>query len=338
MKVKSISDIAYLAGVSKSTVSRALNNSSKISQKTKDLIEQIAKENNFAISEKASGLSNEKSGVIGCLYAKKFINNFQTMDARDNFQSSIITLLAYEYAHQKIDLLLMHADDKQSDWKKNYYLTKKVDGFIVLPPYSWDSKLLSNFIEMDVPFVSWHRPLQNLVYPSVIVDNYEGSQKIMQHLYNTGKRKIAYIGNTWESIEMEERFNGVISSYKKLKLDFKQEYLKKVDYGFQGGFDAAFELLTQIDPPDAIYASADLLAIGAINAAKKLNYSIPEDVAICGFDNMHISESYSPSLTTMDQAPNLIAKLMVSTLNKRIDKKSIDNPVITPQLIVRDST
>jgi DNA-binding LacI/PurR family transcriptional regulator len=333
--VQTIADIARLCGVSKSTVSRALNDSPLISTETKERVRTMAKEHNFQINVSARRLSLQRSRTIAFV-----VHAHQTKDVfslADLFFLEVLgaissTLLAFHY-----DLLVANVDPNDPAWPHQYLDTGRVDGFILLISTRKHFHI-KTLVEMKAPFIVWNNVrLPDDSYCSVNNDNFSGGKLATGHLLQIGKRRIAFVGGPVEEYETQRRYDGYAAAL--------QENGQAVDpalvtYGDWTSESAAEQMRKQLETTpdlDAVFANSDLMAVGVINILREHGRRVPQDVAVVGYDDLSIARFNSPPLTTISQNIPLVGKLLAQNLIQNIETGLVTNVIIPAELIIRES-
>ncbi len=333
--MSTIYEIAKIAGVSPTTVSKVINNYPDVSDKTRAKIKKILDEENFLPNSQAQFLSTKKTWTLGIVY-------FENLGVGLNhpFFSGVIEAFKMQSDKYGYSLLFGSKNDRiKNDTFLEYFQYRCVDGIAIICTDPTDKETLE-LIESDFPIVVIDMFNENT--STVTSDNIQGCTLALNYLYSLGHRKIAHIqgvaqAENWPS---SIRKNTYIEMMKKLNLDIPEGYIVDgVNFDVSGGYDAMKELLALKDRPTAVFASGDKLAIGAIDAIKDAGLSVPEDISIVGFDNIEIAKYVTPKLTTIRQNCQEIGKTAVDILIEQINKKEKlkINKVIPVELIERDS-
>lgn len=331
-KIKSIKDIAKSLGVSKSTVSRALNDSPLISDDTREKIQAFAKEHSFCINQTARSLSIQKTGIIAFVLPEK--KKKHECNSDDPFMAELLGSLVRNLNYSGYDLLIIHANINSNDWINKYIDGKLVDAIITLSCPVIDS--IFNIVnKRDMPFIQISKISEDK--NSVSCDDYNGAIMAIKHLYETGKRNIAFIGGIKEDSETILRYNGYIEALKKYNLEIDTDLIDYGDYSPGSGYDAMKRILETNKKIDAVFVCSDVMACCAMDAIKENNLKIPEDVSVIGFDDT-VSNLCRPELTTIHQDISLLAKECVNVLLNYIETGIISQKVLPVKLIKRDST
>lgn len=332
ISVKTIADIARLAGVSKSTVSRALNDSPLIGEETKAKIRSIARQYNFQINIPARRLSMKQSRTIAFVthaYHKEF-------SVADLFGLEIMGGISNGLAKQGYDMLVIHVDPQDTKWAHLYFDTGRVDGFILMTSSRKQSHVKA-LLEIGAPFITWGVAQPNQKYCSVTGDNFIGGKMAAAHLLSRGRRKIGFIGGPDYEMEVQHRLNGYKSALQEAGQTVEDELIEYGDFSNTSGAEAMRRLLNKSPDIEAAFVNSDLMAIAAMDVIRANRKTIPEDVAVVGYDDLSIAEHSNPPLTTIRQNIPLAGKLLAQNLIQFLASGMVTNVTIPVELIVRQS-
>lgn len=332
--VKTIADIARLAGVSKSTVSRALNDSPLIGEETKAKIRSIARQHNFQINAPARRLSMKQSRTIAFVthaYHKDF-------SVADLFGLEIMGGISNGLAKQGYDMLVIHVDPQDTKWAHQYFDTGRVDGFILMTS-SRKQYHMKALMEINAPFIIWGIPTNtNQKYSSVTGDNFTGGKLATEHLISLGRKRIGFIGGPEDEIEVQHRFNGYKSALEEAGRTVSNELIVYGEFYNVMGAVGIKRLLESSPDIDAVFINSDLMAISAMDAIREAGKKVPEDIAVVGYDDLSIAEHSNPPLTTIRQNIPLAGSLLAQNLIQYIQSGMPTNASIPVELVVRKST
>ncbi len=331
--VKTIADIARLAGVSKSTVSRALNDSPLIGDETKERIRAIAKKHNFRINNPARQLSLKQSHTIAFVthaYHKEF-------SVADLFGMEIMGGVASGLAESGYDMLVVHVDPRETEWAHMYLDTGRVDGFILMTSMR-KSDHIQELIEMDAPFIAWGPPKPRMTYCSVSGDNQSGGRLATEYLIQAGRERIAFLGGPKDELEVRYRFEGYERALQEAGRSIDPELLAHGDFTDTSGASAMNVLMEQAPELDAVFVNSDLMAIAAMKVLREQGRRIPDDVAVVGYDDLSIAANCNPPLTTVRQNVPLAGKMLAQNLLHYLRTGAVTNTSMPVELIVRQST
>ncbi|HKE94233.1 MAG TPA: LacI family DNA-binding transcriptional regulator [Povalibacter sp.] len=338
MKGKATShDIAYLAGVSQPTVSRALRGSPTVNEETRKRILQIAQELNYKVDKNASSLRSQQCGTLALLFFED-----PTLDDSliNPFFLSMLGSLTRACALQGYDLLISF-QQLSSNWHTDYQDSNKADGIILLGYGDYLEYLarLEQLIDKGTHFVRWGAVLPGQPGISIGCDNFQGGKDITDHLLERGRRSIAFVGHASDHYpEFFERYRGYAQALQGAGLAPQSELQIDAFTTEQSGYDAAGALLDRNIHFDGMFCASDLIAIGAMRALQDRGLRIPEDIAVAGFDDIPTARFANPSLTTVHQDTKVAATLLVESLLASIHGEPAASRSIAPSLVVRQST
>lgn len=335
MKSKATSfDIAYQAGVSQSTVSRALSGSPLVSEETRKKIQAIAKELNYKVDKNASNLRTQSSHTIALL----LFEDPSSDDSNINpFFLSMLGSITRACAKANYDLLVSF-QQMSDDWHADFEDSHKADGLILLGygEYGVYEEKLEKLIEQETNFVMWGAPANELDAISVSCDNTQGGFDITNHLIAQGRTNFAFIGQAnQDSPEFLNRYQGHSQALQQASITSSLQL--DADFTEQSGYQATLKLLASGAAVDAIVSGSDLIAIGVIKALKEQGVSVPTDISVVGYDDISIAQFTHPPLTTVRQDTNLAGKLLVNSLLELIRGKPVQSNVMPAQLVIRQS-
>jgi len=330
--VKTIADIARLAGVSKSTVSRALNDSPLIGEETKARIRSIAREHNFQLNIPARQLSMQKSRTIAFVthaYHKDF-------SVADLFGLEIMGGISNGLASQGYDMLVIHVDPHDTKWAHQYFDTGRVDGFILMTSTRKQIHVKA-LLDLGAPFITWGVPQPKQKYCSVTGDNFNGGKLAGGHLASLGRGKVGFIGGPDYEVEVQQRLEGYKSALYEAGIAIDPELIEYGDFSNTSGAEAMDRLLEKAPGIDAVFVNSDLMAIAAMDLIRERGKRVPEDIAVVGYDDLSIAEHSNPPLTTIRQNIPLAGKVLAQNLVQYLQSGMVTNVSVPVELIVRKS-
>jgi len=337
MKGKATSfDIAYMAGVSQSTVSRALRDSPAVNQETKDRIFAIAKQLNYKVDKNASNLRKQRSGTLALL----LFEDPTVDDSQINpFFLSMLGSITRAWTKRGHDLLISF-QQLSNDWHADYEDSKKADGIILLGygDYIDYEEKLHQLLAQETHFVCWGAQVEGHPEFTIRSNNRQGGRLAGEHLLQFGYQQFAFVGIASEHApEFKERYQGFVDALAEGGIE--RTAVAQVDAisTEQAGFEATLRLLADGPQPRAIFSASDLIAIGVMRALQSKGLRIPEDVAVVGFDDIPIASFSTPSLTTIQQNTTLAGEMLVVNLLKLIGREPIVQTDIEPKIIIRRS-
>ena len=330
--VQTIADIARLANVSKSTVSRALNDSPLIGNETKERIRAIAREHNFRINAPARRLSLKESRTIAFVthaYHKDF-------SVADLFGLEIMGGISNGLYANGYDMLVVHVNPRDTEWAHQYLDSGRADGFILMTSSRKQSHIKA-LMEMGAPFIIWGIPQPNCGCCSVSGDNLNGGKLATEYLVRSGRQRIAFLGGPADELEVKQRFAGYESALRSAGKSVEAELWAYGDFSDTSGAAAMRRLLKQAPDLDAVFVNSDLMAIAAMDVIRADGLRVPEDIAVVGYDDLSIADYINPPLTTIRQNVPLAGRLLAQNLIQYLQTGVVTNVTIPVQLIVRKS-
>jgi DNA-binding LacI/PurR family transcriptional regulator len=330
--VQTIEDIAQLANVSKSTVSRALNNSSLIKLETRERIQAIAREHNFRINAPARNLSMRQSNTIA--YVTHAYHESFSME--DLFGLEIMGGIAKGLYSLDYDFLVVHVNPYDTDWAHQYLDSGRVDGFILMTS-SRKQMHIKVLAEMNAPFIVWGVPVTKYNYCSVTGDNITGGRLAVEHLIRIGRQRIAFLGGPVDEIEVQQRFKGYETALESSGRTVNLDMLAYGDFSHASGIVSMQQLLEQFPDLDAVFVNSDLMAIGAISVIQNSGKRVPDDIAVVGYDDLSIANYNNLPLTTVRQNIPLAGKLLAQNLVQYIQTGVVTNVTVPVELVIRKS-
>ena len=323
----SIKDIAKEAGVSPSTVSRALNDHPHIRDETKAHIHNLAQKMGYVPSVLARSLVAKRTATIGVAitdladpYYAGLMLGIEAAAADHNYQ---VVLSSY-YRDPVRELAIV----------RDFHM-RRMDGIIIT-----GSEVEEAYQAVDnrffMPIVLVNRP--NFPY-SVSVDRFLGAQRIVEHLIELGHRRIAHITEGAKFRDKSRRLEGYLAALKHHQIETDQALIVDGDGGINGGIQAVPRLLELAHPPTAIFCFNDMTALGAINALRQRGFEVPRDFSVAGYDDLEMAAYFHPSLTSVRQQTYQLGRYAVNMLLKLITgENDIVSVVVEPELIIRQST
>ncbi|MDC7228275.1 MAG: LacI family DNA-binding transcriptional regulator [Spirochaetales bacterium] len=334
-----IKELAKIAGLNHSTVSRSLNNSPLISDETKKRVLKLAEEYDFELNASARGMRTNKTGTIGVIFPV-IRDRYRDMQ----YLGSLMNTLRYTIEEEQYDSIItmpVNPVTGKSNIRK-LIQQHKVDGLLlVLQDLEADDREILE--ESKMPFVSLHFKWQsgykaddNYVYP----DNYKGGYLAAECLLDTGCRKLITLTEPGGLYEFEERTRGYLKAQRDRGIDAAENCIFFGETGFDFGYSFIMENLSLLRDVDGIFAQADMNAIGVIEALKESGLRVPGDIAVVGYDDIDIDYFFKPRLTTIHQPREEYTEIACRKLIELIENKEetqLVQRVIEPNLLIRES-
>ncbi len=330
-------DIAYEAGVSQSTVSRALSGSSLVSLDTRRKIQAIAKQLNYKVDKNASCLRRQHSVTLALLL---FEDPTPDDSLINPFFLSMLGSITRACARQGYDLLISF-QQFSNDWHADYQDSHKADGLILLGygDYLVARSTLQKLVEQNTHFVRWGAVVDGQPGISVGCDNLSGGRAISEHLIGLGRRRIAFVGSIGEQCpEFRDRYLGYRTAHEAagIKVDPALQ-VDALDSTEQVGHLAVASLLERGIEVDGVFAASDLLAIGATNALREAGLMVPQQVSVVGFDDLPMASYASLPLTTVQQDTKLAGEVLVEKLLQQIRGEPVESVMLPTRVVIRRS-
>ncbi len=332
-KNATIEEVAQLAKVSKATVSRVLNKSNLVGYKTKNKVLHAIDELNYQPNLIARYLRKQETKLLGIVLP----------DISNPFYSKVLKGIEEIACSLEYDVVLMNTNYSEERELNSIQtlIERRVEGFCFMCHHLDEEKM--EFLEKSgMPYVMISRTVYtNSNIPFVNIDNIRGGYDAASYLISQGHRRIAIItGPGDDECSSVDRFTGYRQALQEANIPINPDYLKEGDFTFARAQELAIELLTLDEPPTAIFAVSDETAIGAIRGAISLDYRVPEDLSIFGFDDLEMAQFYNPTISTIAQPMEDMGRKAAQILINIVEKKPVEQiQLILPhEVIVREST
>lgn len=331
MKRVTISDVAKLAGVSKSTVSHVINETRFVETETKERVLVAIKELNYRPSRIAQSLTTNKTFTIGIIVS----------DVTNHYFGELIRSIENVLDTQGYSLIVCNTDEQLERERSRLELLtgQQVDAIIAAATsQNWDELLITHV--KNIPIVFLDRMFDEFGdYTYVGSNNYAGSYMGVEHLIQHGHERIGILAGFQRLSSMRERLRGFKDALSNHGIPIRDEWIALSELSVNAGFDATKQLLSMNDRPSALFMNNNLLSLGALTAIGQLGLQIPRDIALVGFDDHPWATVCSPPLTVIRQPVKLLgesaAKMVLELVNnKPLEQKAL---VLDCQLVVRES-
>lgn len=324
-------DVARLAGVSTSTVSHVINQNRYVSESVTSRVKSAIEQLNYAPSALARSLKMNRTNTIGMLLTASN-NPFYAEVVRGVERS------CYELGYSLI-LCNTEGDFKRMDHSLETLLQKRVDGLLIMCTEAQgpSKAVFSRYPSVPTVMMDWS-PFESA--GDIIQDNsFLGGEIATRHLIDAGFTQIACIAGPQDKSPAQARYQGFLHAMKTASLKIHEEYIIFSDFEFSGGFDSMNKLLALPNPPDAIFAGNDAMAVGAYQAIYQKGMKVPDDISIIGYDDIALSSYMIPPLTTVHQLKDELGQQAVNQLIYRMDNPDAEPSilVLTPKLVERQS-
>lgn len=321
MKVNTIRDIARLAGVSVTTVSRVLNHRPDVNPETRRRVEQIIDENHFVGNSNARGLKQNNDVVA------------MVVRGRSNpFLSSLAESILDKASSLPDNFITEYIDEKDDEFLTAYKLTlqNSVKGLIFVGSLIDDRVSAIRNLDIPVVFTTVNAETASLRFASsVSVDDRKMGRMIGDELLRLGHRRIAVFGsNPVAGDSLAMRFQGFCDAFADHGLVYNREDYRESRFSYDAGYETARDFFSDHMDVTALFAMSDTVAVGAIRALRDLGRSVPEDISVVGFDGIDISRYTVPRLTTVEQPVDEIARRSVNLLLDMIENNASPRHVL----------
>jgi DNA-binding LacI/PurR family transcriptional regulator len=325
-------DVAKLAGVSLSTVSRVLNDSSLVREETARKVKKAVEKLDYQINDSARILRTNTSNLIGVIGA----------GMEHPFLANLLKGLEAE-AREKGYALVYGDSDGEFEKEQNYLnimKQKKIDGIILITT-NYYTELLNIVKSYQIPVVFASGYISDPEISCVTVDNVAAAYDVVEYLCKAGHKNIAFIkGPDLDLLASQERLRGVKLALRLSNIKYDSNKFIEGDFTFESGYSAAQKIMEKFPDTSAIFAFNDEMAVGAIRYLEEQNLKVPDDISVVGFDGIELGEYTIPSLTTVKQSGYKLGLKSIELLNEIINGNKVeDNKVFIPhKLVIREST
>jgi len=330
MRSTSIKDIARMAKVSHSTVSRALRNSPLVNPKTAADIRRLAEQAGYRLSAAARSLVTQRSETIGVVVTT----------IADPFAAGVVEGIEEAANEHALSVFLAnsHADPEREMRVVRTLEERRVDGIIVTASRV-GALYVPELERMQVPIVLLNNQHPGEFAHSVMIANREASLELARHLIGLGHRRIAYLGDRLGRESDAERFAGFSEAMRAAGLRVEKQLVVYGDGRPERGHAAMARLLALRCPPTAVFCYNDMSALGALRAAREAGRRVPAHVSVTGFDDLYLAQYTEPPLTTVRQPMRQMGRLAMETLIQLLAGDRTKRNIQVPgEVIIRGST
>ncbi len=332
-RVRNITDLARLAGVSPGTVSRALADSQLIARKTRERIQEIAREHDFRPNVMARNLRIKRAGAIGVLIP---LGHETGQHISDPFFMTMLGHLADALTERGHDLLLSRVIPKDPDWLNRVVDSGRVDG-VILIGQSDQLDVIEKVATRYLPLVAWGANLSGKSHCTVGSDNRKGGELATRHLIERGCRNFAFFGDPIAP-EISERLEGCRAALTAAGMSANLNILP-AHLTAETAHPAISSWLDNTGSiPNGIIAASDVIAMSALRALAEHNVAVPREVHVVGYDDLPFANQTVPTLTTIRQDLAAGASHLIDLLFRRIAGEATESVVLEPELVIRQSS
>ena len=330
-----IYDISKKLKISAATVSRALNDNPKISEKTRELVLKTATEMNYKQNRLAQALKSGRTNNVGVIIP--FINR--------SFFSSVIRGIEEELSPHGYHVIICQShEDVNNEIKQiDTLLNTQVDGiFMSVAKTTQDTSHIKKALTEKTPLVFFDRKKEVKGLSSVVIDDFKGGYLATEHLIKQGCTKIAHCYGDLSVTLYKNRHQGYLEALKDNGITPLRRFSLQANSKLESGISAIKELWKFNEKPDAIFCSSDYVALGAIQQLRQLGVKIPEEVCVVGFSNEPFTKYMELPITSVDQTPFEMGKIAAQVFLEKIKGSQTltteKHVVLAPKLFVRDSS
>jgi DNA-binding LacI/PurR family transcriptional regulator len=329
-----IHDVAREAGVSRGTVSRVLNGGHYVSPAAQEAVNAAIRRTGYVVNRHARSLITGRSDSIGFLLTEPQERFFEDPNFNVLLRGCTQALAAHD-----IPLLLMLAGTEDERRRLTRYITAgHVDGVLLVSSHSGDP-VAEQLRDAGVPLVMCGKPVgigSKVSY--VAADDRDGARDMVRHLVSLGRRRVGMVTGALDAPGGVERLAGYREVLTEVGIDFDERLVVSGDYSRASGEVGAELLLERVPDMDAVFVASDLMAQGVLSALHRAGRSVPEDVAVGGFDDSSAALASRPELTTIRQPYDRISSEMVRVLLAQIGGEDPAAVILPTELIKRQST
>lgn len=325
-------DVAERANVSVTTVSHVINETRPVSDELRGRVLSAMVELGYQPNALARSLRRKETHTIGMIVPDS-VNPFFAEVARGIEDASF---------ERDYSVILCNSDGDLS--KELLYINvlaeKQVDGILLVAVSGVTTKHFHTLQARGLPVVVVDRDIPGPAVDSVLVDNAQGGRLATRHLIDLGHRRIGCITGPSDLTPSADRVTGYRQALQEAGISPDPSLIVKGDFQYRSGYQAAYRLLSLADPPTAIFACNDLMAVGAISAGEQAGYRVPADLSIVGFDDVRLASFTNPPLTTVVQPKHEMGVLAATMLLERLQNRNLPprRRLLKTELLVRQST
>jgi LacI family transcriptional regulator len=307
-----IDEIAQVANVSKTTISRVLNNKPDVNPETRKFVWDIIKRHGYQPNAGARAMAQNRANNIGLIIPYNTVHAFL-----NPINVEILRGICDKIEKRNYYLVMCYP---QANNYVNIYKQKRVDGFILMDPCLEHNQLVEYMLQEKVPFVSTAEIEEFPQVASVSADNYAGARCATEHLIEAGHKNIAFICKE-TYVSSKRRLEGYHDAHEAAGLHLRAGYVKLCEMATEeDGYRMACQLFECSEPPTAVFAACDILALGVLKACRERSIRVPQDVSVVGFDDLVILDYIHPPLTTVHQPAFEMGSMAAEKIVEYIEK------------------
>ncbi|QHA93085.1 LacI family DNA-binding transcriptional regulator [Bacillus sp. N1-1] len=329
-KKVTIKEVAKKAEVSTATVSNVINNTKFVSEKVRERVLKVIQELDYQANALAKSLRSQESRLIGVIVS----------DISNPFFSNVVKGIEEGTAANGYNVLLCNTAsslEKEIEFL-GILIGKRVEG-VIISSSGTDKEYFENLNNIDVPVVFLNRSPNTPAHKVVMTNNIKGANIATEHLIQHGYKNIGIISGPSSLSTGKDRLTGYRRAMEDYHLSIPDSYIQEGDFSIESGYKAMKDLLTQNNEIEACFISNNFMTLGAYKYLKEVNYSVPNDIAIIGYDDADWADIMNPPLTTVKQPAYeqgiKAIDIMLSTIRSEGHKQQIE--YLEPNLVVRKS-
>ena len=329
-----INDVAELAGVSKRTVSRVINRSTKVNEETRTKVQAVIEHLHFVPNRQARGLTASRSFLLGLIYdvPTLFINDVQKgiLSVCGDAGYELVVHVCHIDSNQLIDDVVRFVD------------RANLDGVIILPPVSDLDDLAESLDKIGCRFVRFSSELGSEPWKQMVTNYLPAITDMTNHLVSLGHREIGFISGPKHNISSQKRHEVLVQALARYDLVLPRKMIAEGAFTYESGMKAGKKLLSRESRPTAIFAANDEMAFGVMHAADEMGLKIPNDLSLVGFDGTAFSSFVIPPLSTIrrqtDEMSRLGTQKLLALIDSGPDAARGFETMVSPQFMPRGST
>ena len=328
-----MADIARIAGVSRATVSRALNGSKLLSPETRERIVELARSMNYSINVAAQNLRLKQNRTIAVIVP---FDPSTRQHLSDPFFLSLIGSIADALTARGLEMLLSRADVSELETATQCVDAGRASGIVLIGQWHLHDHL-NDLARRAVPFVVWGARMADQAYATVGGDNSRGGELATAHLLQSGAKRVVFLGDTGLP-EIAERFEGYRRAHERAGIKPVARLRRDTPF-VQASIVADIEDLVNLGVRfDAIFAASDLMAMTAISTLRRLGRRVPDDILVVGYDDIQLASFFHPALSTVRQPIESAGEQLVESLLEQLSGNAPASRQLATELIVRESS
>lgn len=334
MKKVSIKDVAKDVGVSITTVSRALNGYSDVSEKTKERIQEAVERLNYAPDINARSLGGKADTTIALLTSGLLERD------ENGFLYGLINGLFQQCSEQGCEFMLLATNKVKQEKLTFLQLCKKKNlSGVIVSGFRKDDPYYMEILKSDIPCALIDMKVAGKKKCNITIDNVTAAKEAVKYLIQLGHREIGMINGGKLADVSGERYSGYVSALLEAKIPLKLDYTINCDFIEDIAYEKTKEFLTRYPQITALFCASDMMAIGAIRAAEDMGIQVPEDLSVLGFDDIPIAQYVYKGISTVRQCPSMMGREGGRAVWRMIQGENVEEEIILPhELLIRNTT